>query len=234
MFLMDKKVDFSRRSFLAAASAAIPAMAANDHLNVAWIGTGTRGYYLMQRYFAGGNKTRADVVAVCDAYKGNLAKAKDLVSTEYGKAPKTYEDYHELLKDPSIDAVVIASPEHLHYPMFMAAIKAGKNIYVEKPLAHTIEEGAEMVKAAEKAGKVVQVGTQNRSNSLYIKAKEMVAEGMIGDIHYVRAFWYRNSRDDNPAWRYKIPADADESNTDWKRFLEGAPKRPFDLHRFYQ
>jgi predicted dehydrogenase len=91
-----------------------------------------------------------------------------------------------------------------------------------------------MVKAAEKAGKVVQVGTQNRSNSLYIKAKEMVAEGMIGEIHYVRAFWYRNSLDDNPAWRYKIPADASEANTDWKRFLEGAPKHAWDPHRFYQ
>jgi len=234
MLLMDKKVDYSRRSFLAAASAAIPAMAANDHLNVAWIGTGTRGYYLMQRYFAGGNKTRADVVAVCDAYKGNLAKAKDLVSTEYGKAPKTYEDYHELLKDPSIDAVVIASPEHLHYPMFMAAIKAGKNVYVEKPLAHTIEEGAEMVKAWEKSGKIVQVGTQNRSNTLYQKAREMLQAGMIGDIHFVRAFWYRNSLDDAPAWRYAIPADAAPTNTDWDKFLEGTKKRPFDKQRFYQ
>src|SRR5689334_20434918 len=140
---MDKRVEFSRRgllrsagSVLAGAAAATPILAANDRTNVAWIGTGTRGYYLMQRYFAGGNKSRADVVAVCDAYVGNRNKAKDLVQTEYGKAPKLYEDYHDLLKDPSIDAVVIASPEHLHYPMFMAAIKAGKNIYVEKPLAH--------------------------------------------------------------------------------------------------
>ena len=238
---MDIKVDLSRRSLLksagaviAAAPAAIPVMAANDRVNVAWIGTGTRGYYLMQRYFAGGNKSRADVVAVCDAYKGNLAKARDLVQTEYAKAPKTFEDYHELLKDPTIDAVVIASPEHLHYPMFMAAIKAGKNIYVEKPLAHTIEQGAEMVAAWQKSGKIVQVGTQNRSNTLYQKAREMLQAGMIGDIHFVRAFWYRNSLDDAPAWRYAIPADAAPSNTDWDRFLEGAPKRPFDKQRFYQ
>ena len=74
----------------------------------------------------------------------------------------------------------------------MAAIKAGKHIYLEKPIAHTIEEGAEIVKAAEKSGKILQVGTQNRSNPLYQKAKEMVAQGMIGDVHYVRAFWYRN------------------------------------------
>jgi predicted dehydrogenase len=235
---MENKVDFSRRTFFksatAATIAAVPVLAANDRVNVAWIGTGTRGYYLIQRYFAGGNKSRADIVAVCDAYKGNLAKAKDLVQTEYGKAPKTYEDYRQLLADPTIDAVVIASPEHLHYPMFMAAIQAGKNIYVEKPLAHTVEQGAEMVKAWEKSGKIVQVGTQNRSNTLYQKAREMLQAGMIGDIHFVRAFWYRNSLDNAPAWRYNIPADASPSNTDWDRFLEGTTKRPFDKQRFYQ
>src|SRR5258708_21264321 len=91
-----------------------------------------------------------------------------------------------------------------------------------------------MVRAAEKAGKVVQVGTQNRSSSLYKKAKEMVAQGMLGDVHYVRAFWYRNSPADIPAWRYVIPPDANESNTDWQKFLGPAPKRAFDLHRYYQ
>jgi predicted dehydrogenase len=231
--------DFSRRKFissaaLAAAPAMLPAMAQNDKLHVAWIGVGTRGYYLMQRFYAAGNGDSAQVVAVCDAYKGNQARAKDLVQTQGGSAPKIYDDYKELLKDPSIDVVVIATPEHLHYPMFMAAIKAGKNIYVEKPLAHTIEQGAEMVKAWQKSGKIVQVGTQNRSNTLYQKAKEMIAQGMIGDIHYVRAFWYRNSLDTDPAWRYAIPPDASLSNTDWERFQEGVPKHPFDKQRFYQ
>jgi predicted dehydrogenase len=232
-------MSYSRRDFMKHSSAAVAALAAeravaaSDQVTIGWIGTGSRGDYLMQRMYAQ-NAGRAQVVAVCDAYTGNLARAKDRVQTIGKNTPKTYADYHELLADPSIDVVFISTPEHLHYPMFMAAIKAGKNIYVEKPLAHTIEEGFEMVKAAEKAGKVVQVGTQNRSNSLYIKAKEMVAEGMIGEIHYVRAFWYRNSLEDNPAWRYKIPSDASEANTDWKRFLEGAPKHAWDSHRFYQ
>lgn len=217
----------------ALAPAALPAFGANDKLNIAWIGAGSRGYYLMQRYYAG-SKDLGQVVAVCDAYKGNLARAKDFVTSTEGHTPKTYADYKDLLADPSIDAVVIATPEHLHYQMFMDAIRAGKNVYVEKPLAHTIEQGFEMVKAAEKSGKVVQVGTQNRSNSLYIKAKEMVAQGMIGDIHYVRAFWYRNSLDTNPAWRYAIPPDASEENTDWTRFLGEAPQKNFDKQRFYQ
>jgi predicted dehydrogenase len=174
------------------------------------------------------------VTAVCDTYAGTLARAKDRVQTIGGNSPKTYEDYRELLADPSIDAVVISTPEHLHYPMFMGAIKAGKHIYIEKPLAHTIEQGEEMVQVAAKYNKVIQVGTQNRSNSLYQKAKEMVEQGMIGDIHYVRAFWYRNSLDDNPAWRYKIPDDANPENSDWDKFLGEAPKRPWDPKRYYQ
>ena len=230
----------TRRDLLRAAGAAavavpaaLPALGANDKLQVAWIGTGSRGNYLMQRYYAG-SKDLGQVVAVCDAYKGNLARAKDLVTTTENRTPKSYADYKELLKDPSIDAVVIATPEHLHYQMFLDAVRAGKHVYVEKPLAHTIEQGWDMLAAAKKAGKVVQVGTQNRSNSLYIKAKEMIAQGMIGDIHYVRAFWYRNSLDNNPAWRYVIPSDASEENTDWTRFLGDAPKKSFDKQRFYQ
>ena len=226
----------SRRNLLVTAglaAAVVPALGANDKLQVAWIGTGSRGNYLMQRYYAG-SKDLGQVVAVCDAYKGNLARAKDLVSTTEGKTPKTYADYKDLLKDPSIDAVVIATPEHLHYQMFLDAVRAGKHVYVEKPLAHTIEQGWDMLAAAKKSGKVIQVGTQNRSNSLYIKAKEMIAQGMIGEVHYVRAFWYRNSLDNNPAWRYAIPSDASEENTDWTRFLGDAPKKAFDKQRFYQ
>lgn len=231
----------SRRAFLktsaglaiVSAPAVLPALGANDKAQVGWIGVGSRGYYLMDRLYTG-SKNMVEVVAVCDTYKGHLSRAKDRVQTMGGNTPKTYEDFQQLLADPNVDTVVISTPEHLHFPMFMAAIKAGKNIYVEKPLAHTIEQGEEMVAAAKKAGKVVQVGTQNRSNSLYQKAKEMVEQGMIGDIHYVRAYWYRNSLDNNPAWRYAIPDDANPENTDWQKFLGPAPKRPFDKQRYYQ
>ncbi len=235
------KDDLSRRNFiktssglaLAAAPAILPALGAGDKVQIGWIGVGTRGYYLMERLYAG-SKPLVQVVAVCDTYTGHLTRAKDRVQTMGGNTPQTYEDFERLLADPNVDSVVISTPEHLHYPMFMAALKAGKNIYVEKPLAHTIEQGEEMVAAAKKAGKVVQVGTQNRSNSLYQRAQEMVAQGMIGDIHFVRAFWYRNSLDSNPAWRYEIPADANPQNTDWEKFLGAAPQRPFDKQRYYQ
>lgn len=225
--------DLFRKAGAAVAPALLSAQNPNSELQLGWIGVGSRGYYLMDMLYKGGPKP-FKVTATCDTYTGHLNRSKDRVQTMGGNTPKTYEDYRQLLADSSIDAVVIATPEHLHHDMAIAALKAGKHVYVEKPLAHTIEEGWDVVRAAEKSGKVVQVGTQNRSNSLYQKAREMVAGGMIGDIHYVRAFWYRNSLPDNPAWRYNIPADASPENTDWSKFLGGAPKRPFNKQRYYQ
>lgn len=233
--------ELSRRNFirnsagvaLAAGPAILPALGANEKVQVGWVGTGSRGNHVMGMMYKAVPEL-VTVTAVCDTYTGNLNRAKDAVQTQGGNTPKTYVDYREVLRDPSIDVVFICTPEHLHHEMAVAALNAGKHIYLEKPLAHTIEEGWDIVNAAKKAGKVVQVGTQNRSNSLYIKAKEMVEQGMIGDVHYVRAFWYRNSLDDNPAWRYRIPPDADPANTDWKRFLGPASNRPFDKQRYYQ
>ena len=232
--------DVSRRKFLGSSAAvalaapfAAKAVAANDKIAVGMIGLGIRGSYLLERLYARSKET-ATVAAICDAYTGNLAKAGVRIQTLGGNTPKPYADYRDLLRDKSIDAVFIATPEHLHATMLIDALAAGKHVYTEKPLAHTIEEGEKVLQAAANSKQVVQVGTQNRSNSLYVKAKEMVAAGMIGEVHYTRAFWYRNSLEDAPAWRYAIPADANEQNTDWLRFLGNAPKRPFSKARFYQ
>src|SRR5262249_23319304 len=226
-----------RRDFMKAALIAAPAVSsaagANERINIGWIGLGTRGDHCLEMLYRG-NADKVKVTAVCDTFTGHLARGKDHVQTKGGNAPATFNDYRQILQDKSIDAVFIMTPEHLHHSMVMDALRAGKHIYVEKPLAHTIEEGAEIVKAAEASGKVVQVGTQNRSSSLYKKAKEMVEQGMLGDVHYVRAFWYRNSTPNDPAWRYKIPPDANEKNSDWEKFLGPAPKRSFDLNRYYQ
>src|SRR5258708_31056535 len=158
--------DLSRRYFLAgtASVAILSAQAGNGSLQVAWIGVGTRGKHLMDMLYKG-NPQPFQVVAVCDTYAGNLAAAKDKVQTMGGNTPKTYIDYKELLADKSIDAVVIATPEHLHHQMTLASLAAGKHIYIEKPLAHPIDEGFEIVKAVKKSNRIVQVGTQNRSNS---------------------------------------------------------------------
>jgi predicted dehydrogenase len=230
--------ELNRRSFLKAAAiaagpAVISAQGANDKVNVGWIGVGTRGYAgLDWLHTAAANEVQ--ITAICDTYQGYIARAQDRMQTVWGNKPKTFVDYRELLADKSIDAVYIMTPEHLHHDMTIAALKAGKHVYIEKPLAHTIEEGFEIVKAWEQAKKIVQVGTQNRSSSLYKKAKELVQQGMVGDVHFVRAFWYRNGLPSEPSWRYVIPPEANPQNTDWNRFLGSAPKHAWDAHRYFQ
>ena len=223
----------SAAAVVAAAPAILSAQGANSRLNLGWIGTGSRGNYLEERFFVGNNEN-AQIGYVCDAFDGYVARAVDRVATMGGNTPKSTKDYRDILADDSIDGVVIATPEHLHQRMTLDALAAGKHIYVEKPLAHTIEEGEEVLAAARKSNKLIQVGTQNRSNSLYHMAKDMIGQGMIGEIHYVRAFWYRNSLPAEPAWRYAIPDGADETTVDWKAFLGSAPDRPFDARRYRQ
>ena len=230
--------EFNRRNFLkTAALAAGPALvagrAANDKVNIGWIGVGTRGNAgLDWMHTAAPNDVQ--ITAICDTYQGYIARAKDRMATIWGTTPRTYVDYHDLLADKSIDAVFIMTPEHLHHDMAIAALRAGKHVYVEKPLAHTIEEGFDIVREWEKSGKICQVGTQNRSSSLYKKAKELIQQGMVGDVHFVRAFWYRNGLPNEPSWRYVIPPEANPQNTDWNRFLGTATQRPWDSHRYFQ
>ena len=225
--------NFLKTAALAAGTAVISGRAANDKVNIGWIGVGTRGYAALEwMHKAAPNDVQ--ITSICDTYAGYIARAKDRMQTIWGTAPASYTDYHELLADKSIDAVFIMTPEHLHHDMAIAALRAGKHVYLEKPLAHTIEEGFDIVREWQKSGKIMQVGTQNRSSALYRKAKEMIQQGMIGDVHYVRAFWYRNSPNNDPAWRYVIPAEATPQNTDWAKFLGTAPKHSWDPHRYFQ
>src|ERR1044071_2814346 len=214
--------DLNRRSFLksaalAAGPAIISARGANEKINIGWIGVGTRGYAgLDWLHTAAANDVQ--ITNICDTYQGYIARALDRMQTVWGTKPKTHVDYKELLADKSIDAVYIMTPEHLHHDMTIAALRAGKHAYIEKPRAHTSEEGWDIIKEWEKAKKVVQVGPQNRSSSLYKKAQELVQQGMIGDVHYLRPFLYRNGLPNEPSWRYVIPAEATPENTDWTRF----------------
>ena len=230
--------ELNRRSFLktaalAAGPAVMGASGANSKVNIGWIGVGTRGYAGLD-WLHTACPNDVQITAICDTYEGYIARAKDRMHTVWNSTPATYRDFNDLLADKNVDAVFIMTPEHLHKDMTVAALKAGKHVYIEKPLAHTIEEGFEIVSAADAAGKVVQVGTQNRSSSLYKKAKELIQQGMIGDVHFARAFWYRNGLPNEPSWRYVIPPEATPQNTDWNRFLGSAPKRPWDPHRYFQ
>jgi len=225
--------NFLKTAALAAGPALVSARGANQKVNIGWIGVGTRGNLAIE-WLHNAAPDDVAVTAVCDTYQGYIARARNRVKTVWGSDPATYVDYRELLADRNVDAVFIMTPEHLHRDMAVAALQAGKHVYLEKPLAHTIEEGFEIVRAWEQSGKVVQVGTQNRSSSLYRKAKELIDQGMIGQVQYVRAFWYRNSLPNEPAWRYVIPAEATAENTDWNRFLGNAPKRSWSPERYFQ
>jgi predicted dehydrogenase len=218
--------NFVRNSAVAAAAmagpAVLPALGQSEKINMGWIGTGGRGYYLLQRAYDG-SASAVNVTAVCDTFSTNLNRGKDLVATRQGRAPKAVADYKEILNDKSIDAVVIATPEHLHHRMLLDALAAGKHVYVEKPLSHTIEEAQEILKVSKNSKSIVQVGTQNRSNSLYQMAKTMIEQGIIGNCHYTRAFWYRNALPTGAAaWRYTIPEDLSAQTADW----QGSSDRP--------
>jgi len=218
---------------LTAAPALLGAQGAGEKVQVGWIGVGIRGYSLLGTLMEV-SAADASVKAVCDSFTGHLARGKDRVQTIQKTSPNTYDDFRRMLDDKSIDAVFIMTPEHLHRDMVLAALAAGKHVYCEKPLTHTIEEGQEILRAVERSGKKLQTGTQRRSSLLYKKAKEIYDSGVLGKVTFVRAFWYRNSVTDSPQWRYAIPPDANESNTDFAKFLGPAAKRPFSLPRYFQ
>jgi predicted dehydrogenase len=235
---------FNRRSFLrgtavgttlvAAASVsthAFPILGANDRLQVGFLGIGIRGSQLLKPTV----ETMADkvrVVAVCDGYTGYLQRAVQTVNAACGTDPVAYGQFRKMLDDKNVEAVVIATPEHRHVEHVLMALAAGKDVYVEKPLSHSIEEGPLMIEAQKKSGRIVQVGTQRRSSLVYQKAREMVKAGMLGKVAQVRAFWHRNTL--VPQWRYAIPTDASPQTADWEAFLGPAPKRPWDASRYFQ
>lgn len=209
-------------SWLAAGLTAWPATShgylANDTLQIGLIGFGGRCRHLLGalREIPG---TR--VTAVCDVFDRNLAAGKEVVGPE-GFATK---DYRELLARADVDAVVIATPDHHHVPITVAACAAGKDVYVEKPLTHDLSEGQAVIDAEKKHRRIVQVGTQQRSMPHLQEAREVIASGRIGKVHKVHMTWNRN----HP--RGFAAPSIDPASVDWRRFLGSAPSQPFDPFR---
>jgi predicted dehydrogenase len=210
---------------------AFPILGSNDRLQVGFLGIGIRGSQLLKPTVDSmADKVR--VVAVCDGYTGYVQRAVQTVNGACGTDPAAYGQFRRMLDDKNVEAVVIATPEHRHVEHVLMALAAGKDVYVEKPLSHTIEEGPIMMAAQKKSGRIVQVGTQRRSSLIYQKAREMVQAGMLGKVAQVRAFWHRNTL--VPQWRYAIPDDASPQTADWEAFLGPAPQRPWDASRYFQ
>lgn len=201
-------------------------VAPNDRIQVGIIGVGSRVQSgVMQAAMA---IPGVEVVGVCDAYQGRVARALERL----GSQAKDYRDYRALLADKSIDAVIIATPDHWHRQQTLEAFAAGKDVYLEKPMTLTIDEGPEMYAAAEKAGRILEVGSQGVSSKLQQTAREIIKAGKLGQISLVRASYDRNS--ESGAWIYPIPPDADPKTVNWDMFVGPAPKRPFSLERFFR
>ncbi len=216
----------NRRTFLlataAAAASATPAFSAMEAVNIACIGTGGRCRGLMKS-LAGIKNVR--LAGVCDVWDHALAEGKKIADPK----AHTSKNFNDLLKRKDIDAVLIGSPDHWHVAMAVAAIEAGKHVYVEKPLTHSIEEGEVILKAMKGKRLAVQVGTQQRSMTHLIEAKKIIDGGKIGKVLKVRMSWNRNA-DRGGRFKEKV----DPRSVDWAAFLGSARKQEFDPYRMRQ
>jgi predicted dehydrogenase len=204
---------------------------ANDRLNVGFVGCGGRMNSHI-RYLVNRAKEKGDVqlVAVNDIYD----KRKQLARTATGVDEKAiYHDYRELCARPDIDIVVIASPDHWHHAHAMAALKAGKDVYLEKPMTYTIEEAKEIAELVRASKRVLQVGSQYTSMDHFHKAKQAIKDGLIGQVVWASGGFGRN-KNKRGEWNYAIDPEANEKTLDWKAFLGPAPKRAWDPERYFR
>jgi len=200
-------------------------VAANDNIQIALIGAGGQGM--------GDTKVAVQVpgvklVAVADCYNGRLDRSKEI----WGDDIFTTRDCNEILARKDVDAVIIGTPDHWHKKASVDAMKAGKDVYCEKPMIHLYSDGPEMIEAARASNRILQIGSQRVSSVIYAKAKELLAAGAIGQLNMVTARWDRNSA--MGAWDYTVPLDASTDTCDWPRFLGTAPKIDFNAEHFFQ
>ncbi|MBM3334433.1 Gfo/Idh/MocA family oxidoreductase [Candidatus Sumerlaeota bacterium] len=197
------------------------AVAANEKILMGLIGAGGRGAGVMKIFM--NVDPAVEFIATCDVGEKRRLNAARIAG---GKA-KALVDHRELLDIKEINAVLIASPTHWHAQHLMDAIAAGKDVYLEKPMSYSIEQGVEMVKAVRKTDRIVQIGMQRRSSPMVQEARKLMEDGILGKVNIVRAqwFWHRPALDLNAEYDGAI---------DWERFLGSAPKRPFQAIRALQ
>ena len=198
---------------------------ANDQIQLAVIGAGGMG---MADVATALRVPGVKLVAAADCFDGRLQAARE----EHGPDLVTSRDYREILARDDVDAVIVGTPDHWHKQISVDALRAGKAVYCEKPMVHSIQEGAELVAAQRETAKTFQVGSQGMSSLGNEKAKELLESGAIGELNYAEGFWARN--DPIGAWQYEIPADASEETVDWDMFLGSAPRRPYDPLRIFR
>jgi predicted dehydrogenase len=208
-------------------------LGANDRINIGCIGLGGRGTGVMKWAMDVAEKSQpAQIVAVCDVYRKRLTNAQTI-----SKAELATLDYHEVVARKDIDAVIIATPDHWHAPMAIEAVKAGKDVYLEKPMTRTVEEAKKVYEAVKATGRIMQVGSNTTSSDQWWKARKAIADGMIGQLLMSQGSYHRNSL--GGEWNYKIdpnagPTGKGDDFLDWSMWLGAAPKRTYDAERFFR
>jgi predicted dehydrogenase len=221
-------MSLNRRDFMAASTAAGLAWAApavlgaekNKRYKTALIGTGWWGMNILGEAIDAG---RSDVVAMCDVDLGQLDPAVAKIEKKTGRAPRKYTDFRELLEKEKPEIAIVATPDHWHPLIMIAACQAGAHVYVEKPICHTIQEGRAMVDAARAAGRVVQVGTHRRVSPHNISGMKFLKSGKAGKIGMVRAFVHYGGGEEKPR-----PNEDPPQGLDWNLWCGPAPVRPFN------
>ena len=198
---------------------ALEKVAPSDTVRFGMIGIGMQGSTLLSTAVA---LPGVECVAACDLYDGRHELAREIV----GKQIPVTRRYQELLDNKEIDCIVAAVPDHWHKQVVVDAVNAGKDIYCEKPMSHSAADGLAMVAAAQKTGRIVQIGSQRVSSVICAKAKELIAKGTIGTLTLVEGSLGRN--DPTGAWEYPPPPDLSPSTLDWDTWQGTVPKRPFD------
>ncbi|MCU1323306.1 MAG: Myo-inositol 2-dehydrogenase [Acidobacteriaceae bacterium] len=196
--------------------------ASSDTLRVGVIGAGSRMRNLLD---AADKAGPYEIAAVSDVY----APHADAVKVRSNNLATTHVDYREILDDKSINAVFIATPDHWHVRIATDAIAAGKDVYLEKPVTHTLEEGAPLIKAVRSSKQILQCGMQQRSWGHFRNAVALIQGGSLGRVVQVRTYWWQNYNS-HASWTTAKPIDI--AQLDWKRWLGGAPDQPFSLEKY--
>jgi predicted dehydrogenase len=217
--------------------AAAASTSPNEKLRLGFIGVGGRAQTHLESAVKLAGDGKVEVVAVCDVFNRYRKEAAEMINRGTKNNPKQVADYRDIIADKSIDAVVIATPDHWHAKQTIDALKAGKNVYCEKPMTHSVEEALAVHKAWKDSGKVMQVGVQSTSLPVWNDVNQRLRDGLLGKVLMYQTSYFRNS--DVGQWRYyKLTEDMTPKNVDWPMFLGTefslAPNMPFDREKFAQ
>lgn len=196
---------------------------ANDRISIGVIGAGGRAADHLNQIHALAKKQNVQITAVCDVWQKNLKAAATRIQTWFGQAPRQFTRFHDLLALPDMDAVTIATPDFSHGPILIAALQAGKDVYVEKPMTIDLALANAALDLARAKNRVVQVGTQYRSDGNYIGAKKVLGTGVLGRLNRIST-----AMNFNQARWARAYSDCREADVDWEGYLLHLPKRPFD------